>query len=125
MTNFILCCDRNAYRENSNEKYFFRFQQDPSEGELTDHHIEALAERLSKPNIRKIGLRCGVSADEMKNHFENSSTTQQASRSILTQILHAQKTRTKAYKTLGKVLIDANLNLLATEVLKYPTENSN
>ena len=71
------------------------FQQNPIEEELTDLHINALAPRLHETDIRKIGLRCGISADDIMNHCENVSTTQ-AAHSILTQILRSHPDRKQA-----------------------------
>ena len=103
---------------------YARFQQELTEGELTDHHIEILSERLSESDIRNIALEYKLSTGKVNNHIRNHAG-QQAVRNILNQILHAHETRKEAYGTLVRVLKEVNLSLLATEVLNYPTENSN
>ena len=94
---------------------------------LLDHQLDALAQRLNKTNVYHLAERLNIPTQTVDASFglfcTDSPSTVKAIRFVLTNWLNRQNNRKEAYLKLGEALIhpDVGLNLIAHEVLCYPT----
>ena len=88
-------------------------------GDLTDVHILVISKRIvDKIKLKELGLILELTPNEIEFPLrKHEANITEASYDILQKWLLRQPNRQEALKTMKEALIEAKLNLIATEVL--------
>ena len=89
-----------------------------------DHMLEVLSTELSRAEADQLGKKLGISQDDIDYYLsQNGVSEKEAILNLFRRWLKRQNSREEAYNLMGQALVhpDVGLNLLATEILDYPS----
>lgn len=75
--------------------------------------------RLNKTDLKRLGLKLNVPAHVIEVVLDDANALSTAAHTVLQDWFKRQDNREGAYQALGQALRDAQLNLIANDVLQY------